>query len=148
MSEGYEVPTELPGSTGPLRLILALTYGILPSSAAASIYLFKGAVYTVWIFISICMSLRVFKKIYLNVRKKNEILKRGIHCISQVFAWHFCFMREHSLVELTEYDDSAANIMVHSMTYMYCCIHSRQCVSIMNGRRSGTREKSCKQALD
>ena len=60
------------------------------------------------------------------VRKKDEILaKGGIHCISQVFPWHFYFMREHSLVELTEHDDSAANIIVHSMyTYMYCCIHS------------------------
>ena len=53
-------------------------------------------------------------------------------------------MREHSSVELTEHDDSAANIIVHSMyTYMYCCIHK-----IMNRRHSGTREKSRKQALD
>ena len=61
------------------------------------------------------------------VRKKDEILdyKGGIHCISQVFPWHFYFIREHSLVELTEHDDSAANIIVHSMyTYMYCCIHT------------------------
>ena len=59
------------------------------------------------------------------VRKKDKFLtKGGIHCISQVFPWHFYFMREHSLVELTEHDDSAANIIVHSMyTYMYCCIH-------------------------
>ena len=59
-------------------------------------------------------------------------------------------MREHSLVELTGHDDSAANIIVHSSmhTYMYCCIHSTyKCVPIMNGRRSGTREKSRKQAL-
>ena len=81
----------------------------------------KGAVYTVWIFICICMSLRVF----LFAKKMKFLTKGGIHCISQVFPWHFCFMREHSLVELTEHDDSAANIMVHSMyTYMYCCIHS------------------------
>ena len=39
--------------------------------------------------------------------------------------WHFYFMRGHSLFELTEHDDSAADIMVHSMyTCMYCCIHS------------------------
>ena len=51
--------------------------------------------------------------------------KGGIHCISQVFPWHFYFMREDSLVELTEHDDSAANIIVHSMyTYMYSWIHS------------------------
>ena len=65
------------------------------------------------------------------VRKKDEILdyvsegvpvsKSGILCIPQVFPWQFYFMREHSLVELTEHDDSAANILVHSM---YCCIHS------------------------
>ena len=29
-------------------------------------------------------------------------------------------MREHSLVELTEHDDSAANINVHSM-YIHIC---------------------------
>ena len=106
----------------------------------------KGAVYTVWIFICICMSLRVL----LFAKKMKFLSKGGIHCISQVFPWHFYFMREHSLVKLTEHDDSAANIIVHSMyTYMYCCIHSiYQCVPIMNGRRSGTREKSRKQALN
>ena len=44
------------------------------------------------------------------VRKKG-----GIHCISQVFPRHFYFMRGHSLVELTELDDSAADIILHSM---------------------------------
>ena len=35
------------------------------------------------------------------------------------------------------------------MPGMYCCIHSTyMCVPIMNGRRSGTREKSRKQAPD
>ena len=44
------------------------------------------------------------------VRKKMKFLtKGGIHCISQVFPLHFYFMGEHSLVELTEHDDSAAN---------------------------------------
>ena len=92
------------------------------------------------------MSLRVF----LFAKKMKFLTKGGIHCISQVFPWHFYFMREHSLVELTEHDDSAANIIVHSMyTYMYCCIHSTYlCVPIMNGRRSGTREKFRKQALN
>ena len=73
--------------------------------------LFNGAVYTVWILICICMSLRVF----LFAKKMEFLTKGGIHCISQVFPWHFYFMREHSLVELTEHDDSAANIIVHSM---------------------------------
>ena len=82
--------------------------------------IFKGAVYTVWIFICICMSLRVF----LFAKKMKFLTKGGIHCIFQVFPCHFYFMREHSLVELTEHDDSAANIIVYSMyTYMYCCIY-------------------------
>ena len=89
---------------------------------SASGNLFKGAVYTVWIFICICMSLRVF----LFAKKMKFLTKGGIQCISQVFPWHFYLMREHSLVKLTEHDDSAANIFVHGMynTYMYCCIHS------------------------
>ena len=42
----------------------------------------------------------------------------------QVFPRHFFFMRGHSLVELTEHDDSAADIIVLSMyAYMYCCVH-------------------------
>ena len=41
-------------------------------------------------------------------------------CISQVFPSHFYFMREHSLVELTEHDDSAANTIVHNV-YIYIC---------------------------
>ena len=82
----------------------------------------KGAVYTKLIFICICMSLRLF----LFAKKMKLLTKGGIHCISQVFPWHFYFMREHSLVELTEDDDSAANIIVHSMyTYMiYVLLHS------------------------
>ena len=65
------------------------------------------------------MSLRVF----LFAKKMKFLTKGGIHCISQVFSWHFCFMLEHSLAELTEHDDSAANIMVHRMyTYMYFCM--------------------------
>ena len=43
----------------------------------------------------------------------------------------FCFMRGHSLVELTEHDDSAADIILHCIraipgtyTSMHCCIHS------------------------
>ena len=56
--------------------------------------------YTVWIFICICMSPRVF----LLAKKMKFLIKGGIHCISQGFPWHFYFMREHSLVELTEHD--------------------------------------------
>ena len=49
------------------------------------------------------MSLRVF----LFAKKNKLLTKGGIHCISQAFPWHFYFMRKHSLVELTEHDDSA-----------------------------------------
>ena len=50
------------------------------------------------------------------VCKKNEILDEGRDSLYfQVFPWHLYFMREHSLVELTEYDNSAADIMVHSI---------------------------------
>ena len=66
------------------------------------------------------MSLRVFL-----FAKKDEILDY------ERFSLYFpglplaLLLREHSLVELTEHDDSAANIIVHSMyTYMYCCIHT------------------------
>ena len=62
------------------------------------------------------------------VRKKYEIIDQGRDLLYfQVFPWHFYFMGGHSLVELTEHDDSAADIILHSMksyTYMHCCIHS------------------------
>ena len=82
--------------------------------------------------------------------QKYEILDEGRDLLYfQVLPWHFNFLRGHSLVELTEHDDSAADIIVHGMyTYMYCCIHSAHCVPLMNGHRRGTREESCKQALD
>ena len=68
--------------------------------------------------------LHVSEGVPVFAKKMKFLTKGGIHCISQVFPWHFYFMCEHSLVELTEHDDSAANIIVHSMyTYMYCCIH-------------------------
>ena len=49
--------------------------------------------------------------------QKNEVLASSL--FFQVFPWHSYFMRGHSLVELTEHDDSAANIIVHSM---YCTV--------------------------
>ena len=66
------------------------------------------------------MSLRVFL-----FAKKMKFLRAGFIVFPRSSLGTFFFMREHSLVELTEHDDSAANIVVHSMyTYMYCCIHS------------------------
>ena len=41
----------------------------------------------------------------------------------QVFPWHFYFIREHTLVELTEHDNSAADIIVYIM-YIYVLLHS------------------------
>ena len=35
--------------------------------------------------------------------------------VFQVFPWHFYFMRGHSFVELAEHDDSAADIILHSI---------------------------------
>ena len=46
------------------------------------------------------------------VRKKDEIL---VSLYFQVFPWHFYFMGGHLLVELTGHDDSAADIILHSM---------------------------------
>ena len=49
-------------------------------------------------------------------RKKYEILYLGRDSLHfQVFPWHFYFMRGHSLVELTEHDNSAADIMVYTV---------------------------------
>ena len=42
---------------------------------------------------------------------KMKFLRDSLHF--QVFPWHFYFMRGHSLVDLTEHDDSAANISMY-----------------------------------
>ena len=49
----------------------------------------------------------MFLELFLFAKNMKFFTKGGIHCISQVFPWHFDFMRGHSLVELTEHDDSA-----------------------------------------
>ena len=60
------------------------------------------------------LELRVFGAV--PIRKKDEILDEGRDSLYfQVFPWHFYFMREHSLVELTEHDDSAADIVSHNI---------------------------------
>ena len=110
--EGSQLAASLEGEPGPTP-----AGKTLPHSYPETRFRRERA----WIFIYICMSLRVF----LFAKKMKFLTKGGIHCVSQVFPWHFYFMREHSLVELTEHDDSAANIIVHSTyTYVYCCIHS------------------------
>ena len=58
------------------------------------------------------------------VRKKYEFLDwRRDSLYFQVFPWRFYFMREYSLFELVENDNSAADIIVHSM-YIYVLLHS------------------------
>ena len=45
--------------------------------------------------------------------KKDEILDYGRDSLDfQVFPWHLYCMRGHSLVELTEHDGSAADIIL------------------------------------
>ena len=58
----------------------------------------------------------MFLELFLFAKKMKFLTKGGIHCISQVFLWHFYFICGHSLlVELTERDDSAADIILQSM---------------------------------
>ena len=52
----------------------------------------------------------MFLELFLFAKKMKFLTKGGI----QVFPCHFYFMRGHSLVELTEHDDSAADIMVRT----------------------------------
>ena len=52
----------------------------------------------------------MFLELFLFAKKVKFLTKGGIHCISQVFPWHFYF-----IVELTEHDDIAADIILHSM---------------------------------
>ena len=60
----------------------------------------------------------------VSVRKKGEILYSGRDSMYlQVFPWHFYFMRGHLLVELTEHDNSTADIIVQSL-YIYVLLHS------------------------
>ena len=58
----------------------------------------------------------MFLELFLFAKKSKFLTKGGIHrTFRSSLAWHFYFMRGHSLVELTEHDDSAADIPVHSM---------------------------------
>ena len=57
----------------------------------------------------------MFLELFLFAKKMKSLTKGEIHCISQVFPWHFYFMHGHSLVELTEHDDNAAHILLHIM---------------------------------
>ena len=83
----------------------------------------------------------MFLELFLFAKKMKFLTQDSLYF--QVFPWHFYFMRGHSLVDLTEHDNSAADIMVHSMYIpgtVYVLLHSY--VPIINGRRSGTREES------
>ena len=57
----------------------------------------------------------MFLELFLLAKNMKFLIKGEIHCISQVFPWRFHFMGGHSLVELMEHDDSAADIISHSM---------------------------------
>ena len=58
----------------------------------------------------------IFLELFLFAKKMKFLTKlRAGFIVIQVFPWHFYFMRGHSLVELTERDDSAADIILHSM---------------------------------
>ena len=54
------------------------------------------------------LELFLLKKIYEILDERRDSL------YFQVFPWHFYFMRGHSLVELTEHDDSAADIILNN----------------------------------
>ena len=66
------------------------------------------------------LELHVFGELSLFTKK----MKFRADRISQVFPWPFYFMRGHSLVELTEHDDSAADIIVHSIYIDVLLLHS------------------------
>ena len=70
---------------------------------------FKAVVYIVPISSKSCMFLGVFR----FAKNMKFLTKGGIRCISRVFPRHLYFMRGPSMVELTGYDNIAANIMVH-----------------------------------
>ena len=58
----------------------------------------------------------MFLELFLFAKKKMKFLRAGfIVLYFQGFPWHFNFMRGHSLVELTEHDDSAAAIILVRM---------------------------------
>ena len=72
----------------------------------------------------------MFLKLFLS--QIYEILDQGRDKLYfQVFPGHFYFMRWHSLVELTEHDNSAAdNVMVYSIVHNIhrcCCSHTLIC---------------------
>ena len=70
------------------------------------------------------LSVGCFWGCFCSQKEMKFLTKGGVYCFSGSSGALF-FMRGRSLAELTEHDDSAADIMIHSMyTYMYCCIHS------------------------
>ena len=57
----------------------------------------------------------MFLELFLFAKKTKFLTKGGIHCTSRSSLVFFYFMRGNSLVELTEHDDSAADIIVHNV---------------------------------
>ena len=59
----------------------------------------------------------MFLELFLFAKNMKFWTRGGIHCISRSSLGTFFFMRGHSSVELTEHDDSAADII-------YALLHS------------------------
>ena len=58
----------------------------------------------------------MFLELFLFAKKMKFLTKGRDSLYFQVFPWHFNFMRGHSLVELTEHEDSAAaDIILHAL---------------------------------
>ena len=89
----------------------------------------------------------MFCGLFLFAKNMIFLTKGGIHCNSRSSLGLLFYARAFSFVELTEHDNSAADIMVHSM-YIYILLYSRyiMCtryqVPIVNGHRRGRREES------
>ena len=54
----------------------------------------------------------MFLELFLFAKKMKFFTKGGIHCISRSSLGPFFFMRGHSLVELIENNNSAADIIL------------------------------------
>ena len=65
----------------------------------------------------------MFLELFLFAKNMKFLTKDGIHRFSRS-SLGTLFMRGHSLVELTEHDDSAADIIVHTM-YTDELLHSK-----------------------
>ena len=70
------------------------------------------------------LELFLFVKIGNNRLTATSVVFASLPLILSIF---HTFIRGHSFVKLTEHDNSATDIMVQCIVfiYMYCCIHSK-----------------------